>query len=179
MGLKIYFYYIPLMFVGYALLRTDEDLRKFLAANAFLACMISGLGIAQAILGNSFLSPKVLAPELAELGDLDKFTPLSNQMFNLPTSVFVSSGRFGIYLLSAGILAMGSVGYLLLHSKRSRKLVYFSFALICVAALLSGSRGAVIYLLASSLVLTVGFLWGAPWRWAQAHRLVRAVRRTS
>ncbi|MGH9700742.1 MAG: hypothetical protein ACRD52_14965, partial [Candidatus Acidiferrales bacterium] len=33
MGLKIYFYYIPLMFVGYALIRNDEDLRKFLAVN--------------------------------------------------------------------------------------------------------------------------------------------------
>lgn len=178
MGVKIYFYYIPLMFVGYALLRTDEDLRKFLAVNAVLASAIAALGIVQAIVGNSFLSPKVLAPELQELGDLDKMTPLSNQMFNLPASVFVSSGRFSIYLVSAGILAMGSVGYLLLHSKRSRKLVFVSFGAICVAALLSGSRGAVIYLLISSVVLTVGFLWGAPWRWGQAHRLVRAVRRS-
>lgn len=178
MGIKIYFYYIPLMFVGYALLRTDEDLRKFLAVNAILASVIAGLGIIQAIIGNSFLSPKDLAPELRELGDLDKVTPLSNQMFNLPTSVFVSSGRFGIYLVTAGIIAMGSVGYLLLHSKRSRKLVFVSFGMICVAALLSGSRGAVIYLLVSSVVLAVGFLWGAPWHRGQAHRLIRAVRRS-
>ena len=109
MGLKIYFDYIPLMFVGYALLRTDEDLRKFLAVNAVLASVIAGLGIVQAIVGNSFLSPKVLAPEFQELGDLDKMTPLSNQAFNFPSSVFVSSGRFSIYLVAAGILAIGSV----------------------------------------------------------------------
>ncbi|MGH7838854.1 MAG: hypothetical protein ACREQC_13670, partial [Candidatus Binataceae bacterium] len=46
------------------------------------------------------------------------------------------------------------------------------------ATLLSGSRGAVVYVAASALVLSVGFLWGAPWRWRQAHRLVKAIRRT-
>ena len=33
LGFKLYFYYIPLMYVGYALIRTDEDLRKFLIVN--------------------------------------------------------------------------------------------------------------------------------------------------
>ena len=56
--------------------------------------------------------------------------------------------------------------------------MFVSFAAICVAAVMSGSRGAVVHLLISSIVLTVGFLWGAPWRWGQAHRLVRAVRRS-
>ena len=178
MGFKIYFYYIPLMYVGYALIREDEDLRKFLAVNAVLAIAISGLGVAQAILGNSFLNPAVLAPDLRELGDLDKVTPLTNQVFNLPTSVFVSSGRFSFYLIVAAIVAMGSAGYLLLYSKRSRKLVYLSFGIVCVGTLLSGSRGGLLYVMASALVLSVGFLWGAPWRWQQAHRMVRAIRRT-
>jgi len=31
---------------------------------------------------------------------------------------------------------------------------------------------------ASVLVLSGGFLWGAPWRWRQAHRLVKAIRRS-
>src|SRR6202012_627125 len=30
----------------------------------------------------------------------------------------------------------------------------------------------------SALVLSAGFLWGAPWRWKQAHRLIRAIRRS-
>src|SRR5208283_2303037 len=30
LGLKLYFYYIPLMFVGYGMLRTENDLRRFL-----------------------------------------------------------------------------------------------------------------------------------------------------
>jgi hypothetical protein len=94
MGFKIYFYYIPLMFVGYALIRSDEDLRKFLVVNGVLAGTISVIGIIQAIVGRSFLNPETLAPELTELGNLDKVTPLTQQILNLPSSVFVSSGRF-------------------------------------------------------------------------------------
>ncbi len=92
LGIKVYFYYVPLLFVGYALIRNDADLRKFLVFNAVLAGVIAMLGIVQAILGNSFLNPAKLDPNLADLGNLSKMTPLSNQVFSLPDSVFVSTG---------------------------------------------------------------------------------------
>jgi hypothetical protein len=177
MGAKMYFYYVPLMFVSYALVRNDEELRKFLAVNAVLAAVISSLGIAQAILGHSFLNPTTLAPDLRELGAMDKVTPLTNQTLSLPSAVFVSSGRFTYYLIVASIIVMGSAGYLLLYSKRSRKLVFVAFGLVLGATLFSGTRGAVVYVSASVLVLAVGFLWGAPWRWRQARRMVKAIRR--
>src|SRR3984885_13167195 len=177
MGAKIYFFYVPLMFVSYALIRNDEDLRKFLVVNAVLAAVISALGITQAILGNSFLNPTTLAPDLRELGSLDRVTPLTGQILSLPSAVFVSSGRFAYYLIVAVIVVMGSAGYLLLYTKRSRKVVFVTFALVLGATLFSGSRGAVVYVFASVLVLAVGLLWGAPWRWRQAHRMVKAVRR--
>ena len=66
LGLKLYFYYIPLMFVGYALIRTDSDLGRFLTFNMALASVISLLGIIQAIVGVSFLNPRVLAPDIHE-----------------------------------------------------------------------------------------------------------------
>src|SRR5580700_11586165 len=122
MGAKIYFFYVPLMFVSYALIRNDEDLRKFLVVNAVLAGVISSLGIAQAVLGNTFLNPTTLAPDLRDLGDLDKVSPLTNQILSLPTAVFVSTGRFAYYLILSVILVVGSAGYLLLYTKRSRKL---------------------------------------------------------
>jgi hypothetical protein len=178
LGLKVYFYYVPLIFVGYALIRGDEDLRKFLVVNGLLAALIGGIGIVQAIVGNTFLNPTVLAPEISDLGNLEKFTPLSNQAFNLPDSVFVSAGRFSLYLTVAVILTMGTTGYLLLYTKRSRKLIYIVFAVVVTATLLSGSRTAVVLAVASALVLSVGFLWGAPWRSQQTHRLVRAIRST-
>ena len=91
LGMKTYFYYIPLMFVAYGLIESDVDLRKFLIINAILAGVIGGLGIAQAVLGNTFLNPATLAPELQELGNLSKVTPLTGQVFSLPSSIFVSS----------------------------------------------------------------------------------------
>lgn len=178
LGFKLDFYYIPLLFVGYALIRSDEDLKKFLLANVVLASVISALGIAQAILGNSFLNPAHLAPELQELGNLDKVTPITGQVLSLPTSVFVSSGRFGFYLMLAAILVVGTVGYLLLYTNRNRKIAFAAIALVGAAAFFSGSRGTLIVSAVSILVLAAGFLWGAPWRRGQAHRIVKAIRRS-
>lgn len=178
LGFKVYFFYVPLIFAGYALIRNDEDLRRFLVANATLAGVIAVCGILQAILGHSFLNPTVLAPELQDLGALDKVTPLTNQVFSLPSSVFVSSGRFAIYLIVVFILVMGSAGYLLLHTTRSRKLVFIVTGIVCGATLFSGSRGAVVYVAASFMILSAGFMWGAPWRWKQAHRMAKAIRQS-
>jgi hypothetical protein len=178
LGFKVYFYYIPLIWVGYALIRNDEDLRKFLVINASLTGVIVLLGLIQAVVGNSFLNPTVLAPELQDLGDLNKVTPLSGQHFSLPSSVFVSAGRYSTFLIVASILLMGAAGYLLLSSPRGRKLVYLILGLLGAATLFSGNRGAVISVAASAVVLTIGFLWGAPWRQRQAHRILKAVRRT-
>src|SRR6202167_2856356 len=176
LGFKTYFYYIPLMYVGYALIRGDEDLRRFLVVNATLGGFIAALGIAQAILGNSFLNPARLAPELRDLGNLEKATPLSNQLFSLPDSVFVSSPRFDLFLILVFILALGASGYLLLGDLRGRKIVFIAIGIIGVATLLCGNRGAVMFVLISALALGAGLLWGAPWRQRQAHRMIKAIR---
>jgi len=178
LGFKVYFYYVPLLWVGYALIRSDKDLYEFLWVNAVFAIVIGGIGIAQAIVGNSFLNPRVLAPELQELGDLNKVTPLSNQVFNLPDSVFVSTGRFAVYLILAFVVVLGSAGYLLLRGSAGRRITFAAVGVVGAGVLFSGSRGAFVYVAASLLVLAVGFLWGAPWRWGQAHRLVKAIRRS-
>lgn len=178
LGLKLYFYYIPLMYVGYALFRSDEDLRRFLALNLFLAVVIASLGIVQAIRGNSFLNPTKLAPDLEELGNLHKVAPGANQLFNLPDSVFVSNGRFDGYLIIAFMIALGAAGYFLLRVRVHRTLSFIAIGTVTMAVLLSGSRGAVMWLLISALVLTAGLLWGAPWRGGQASRMIKAIRRT-
>ena len=178
LGFKIYFFYVPMMYVGYALVRTDEDLRKFLVVNAVLAGIIATLGIIQAIMGHSFLNPSNLAPELRELGELNKYSPLTNQLLSLPSSVFVSSSRFASYLTLSVILLVGSSGYLLLYTQRSRKLVFVVTAIVGAAILLSGARGAVVYSAASIPLLGVGFLWGAPWKQRQARHMGKAIRRS-
>ena len=178
MGFKLYFYYVPLMFLGYALIRHEEDLRKFLVVNALLAAVISSLGIAQAILGNSFLNPANLAPELQGLGDLYKQTPLTHQMLSLPDSVFVSAGRYGLFLSLMMILMIGAAGYVTLSTRRSRTIIFVGIAVVGGAVLFSGSRSTVMYSMGSALVLAAAFLWGGAWRQRQAHRSLRAVRRS-
>jgi hypothetical protein len=178
LGFKTYFYYIPLMYAGYCLFRSDQDLRRFLLVNAVLSGSIAALGIAQAILGNSFLNPTKLAPELQDLGNLEKATPISNQLFSLPDSVFVSAGRFDLFLILAFILTLGAAGYLLVSGLSGRNTVISTIGVIGVATLLSGNRGAVMFVLISLLVLVVGFLWGAPWRQRRVHRIMKAIRRS-
>ena len=177
LGLKMYFYYAPLMFVGYALVRSDEDLQRFLIGNIALAGVISTLGIIQGIVGPSFMSPATLAPEIRELGALERVTPISHIKISLPTATFVSTGRFAWYLILAWILTLGTTGYLLLRSRHGRKLAFPAVGLVAVSAMLSGSRGAVVYCAVSAVVLAAAFLWGAPWRWRLAHRLWKAIRR--
>lgn len=180
LGFKIYFFYIPLIWVGYALIRNDEDLRKFLTANAAVATVIAVVGIIQAIIGNTFLNPTVLAPEIAHLGDLDKATPIGGQAFNLPDSIFVSNGRFGAYLVVAFIVVLGATGCLLLsRARRGQKLILLSVGVLGAATVLSGDRGPLVYVVASALILVVGFIWGAPRRPTQARLLVKAIRRSA
>jgi hypothetical protein len=134
LGLKMYFYYAPLMFVGYALVRNDEDLRRFLIVNIGLAGIISMLGIIQGIVGPTFLSPATLAPEIRELGALERVTPISHIKLTLPTATFVSTGRFAWYLILAWILTLGTTGYLLLSSRHGRKLAFPAVGLVAVAS---------------------------------------------
>jgi hypothetical protein len=179
LGLKLYFYYIPLIYVGYALIRNDEDLRMFLRVNVIAAIVISAMGIIQAIHGNGFLNPVELAPTLQDLGNLQKTTPISGQVFNLPDSVFVSAGRFTMYLVPAFVIAMGTAGYVLLRARRRATLAFIAIGIVGAATMLCGNRGALLYVSASLLVLSAGFLWGAPWRWGQGHRLMKAIRRSA
>lgn len=176
LGMKIYFYYVPLIFVGYALVRDERDLWRFLLVCMVLASVISALGIVQATVSPHFFNPANLAPEIRGLGNLEKVAPLTDQIFLLPASVFVSAGRFAFFLVLATILGLGASGYFILSSLRGRWVVFVGIALVAVAVLLSGSRTAILYAFISLAALTAMFLWGAPWRWGQAHRLVKAIR---
>jgi hypothetical protein len=176
LGLKLYFYYVPLMFVGYAMLRKEDDLRRFLVLSMGLAAVISLVGILQAILGLDFLNPHGGA-DIDELGHLVRFTP-SGVAVPRPPSVFVSDGRFAAYIILAFILGLGAAGYLLLRSGRGRKLVFPAVGLVALASVLAGGRGAFVFVAASAVVLPVGMLWGAPPGVGAGYRLVKAIRRS-
>jgi len=70
MGMKLFFYYVPLFFVGYALLNSESELRRFFFVNMILALIIVSLGIAQAIIGHTFLNPETVAEDIRDLSTL-------------------------------------------------------------------------------------------------------------
>ena len=177
LGLKLYFYYVPLMYVGYALVRDGRDLERFLIFSMALGMVIAFLGIVQSIVGFGFLNPATLAPELRELGNLTRTSPLTHLETQAPTSVFVSSGRFSAYMILVTIVAMGGQGYLLLTRRRRAAYGFLGIGVAVVGAMQSASRGSVVYTVASVLLLSAGFLWGAPWKWGQGRVLVKALRR--
>jgi hypothetical protein len=178
LGLKLYFYYVPLMFVGYALIRTNRDLERLLIFNIVPGLVIAVLGIIQSVVGLTFLNPAELAPELQALGNLTRESPLTHLSVPSPTSVFASSGRFAWYMIVVAILALGAQAYLLLTRRRRAAWGFVGVGVTIVAAMQSASRGTIMYTMMSVFFLSAGFLWGAPWRWGQGHRLVKAVRRS-
>jgi hypothetical protein len=179
MGVKIFFYYIPLLFVGYALLNSEAELRRFFFVNMILAVIIVSLGIAQAIIGHTFLNPQIMADDIRELSTLYRTSPLSGLTMYRPNSIFVSTGRFGNFLLVTWLLVFGFSGYLLLRHKRGRSLAFFVLALTVAGLALCSSRGVVLWSSGSALVGSVAFIWGAPWRQREVIRVLRSVQRTA
>ncbi len=175
MGLKLYFYYIPLTFVGYALIRSKSDLDKFLLVSLMLAGLIAFLGVIQAIVGLNFLNPTSLAPEIATLGRYTRHTPITGVAVSRPSSVFVSDGRFASYLSMMWVIGIGAASYLMLRRHRRIRIVFGSIALVSTAIILSGSRGAFAYSVISSFVLVAGLLWGTPARWRLGGRVPKAL----
>jgi hypothetical protein len=179
LGFKLFFYYIPLLFVGYALLNSEAELRHFFFVNMILALIIVSLGIAQAIIGHTFLNPAIAADDLRELSTLYRVSPISGLIMYRPTSIFVSTGRFGNFLLVTWLLVFGFSGYLLLRHKRGRALAFFALALTVAGLALCSSRGVVLWCAGSAIVGVFAFVWGAPWRQREVIRVLRTVQRAA
>ncbi|PYT96652.1 MAG: hypothetical protein DMG36_00115 [Acidobacteria bacterium] len=177
LGFKLFFYYVPLLFVGYALVKSEAELRRFFFVNLTLAAIIGGLGIAQAILGHTFLNPPTLADDIRELSTLYRVAPISGLTLYRPNSVFVSTGRFGNFLLVTWLLVFGFTGYLLLRHKRGRTFSFVVLSLTAAALVLASSRGVVMWGGGSALVGALAFIWGAPWRQREVVRVLRTLQR--
>jgi hypothetical protein len=177
LGLKLYFYYAPLMLLGYAMLERPKDLERFLVVNMVAGTVIAALGIAQSVLGITFLTPDESAAELYGLSHVVRYSPITHQELFATSSVFVSAGRFSFYLILLWILAFGALGYLLLSRRSSAKYGFLGIGVVTVAVMITGTRTPFVFVIGSGLVMTAAFLWGAPWQWGQGHRLVKALRR--
>lgn len=176
-GLKLYFYYVPLMFLGYALINSETDLQRFLIFNMILASIVSLLGIIQSIIGPEFLNPPTLAPELERLNMLFRQSPEGGEAFHRPTGVFISDGRFAWYLLLMFYLAIGTVAYFLLLDRvtTGTAVVLISPGFILTAIVMSGSRGTFGMTLISLVVLGPTILWQIPKRRTELMRFARGM----
>jgi hypothetical protein len=179
MGFKLFFYYVPLIFIGYALLNSEVELRRFFTVNLILVIVIISLGIAQSILGASFLNPVVPADDLRELSTLYRVSPISGEIAYRPTSVFVSSGRYANFIMVAWILVLGFSGYLLLRHKRGRVLAFIALPITAAGAFLTASRGSFMWGMINAAVTSIAFVWGAPWRQGEALRVFRSIQRVA
>jgi len=178
MGFKMFFYYVPLVLLGYALINSEAQLRRFFTVNMVLALIIISLGIAQSILGQSFLNPAIQAQELRGLSTLYRVSSTGALAYR-PNSVFVSAGRYLNFTLVAWLLALGFSGYLLLRHKRGRVLAFIAIAVIATGALLTTSRGVFMWGMINALVTSVAFIWGAPWRQGEALSVFRGILRVA
>jgi hypothetical protein len=179
LGLKLYFLYAPLMYLGYALVDSELELRRFFMFNAVLLLIVGGLGIAQSIIGPTFLNPTVIQEDIRELSTLYRISPISGQIAYRPTSVFVSTGRFQSLIITSWMILLGFGGYLLLRSKKGRTLAFLAVAVLAGAAVMSTSRGVVMWCGGSTLVIIAAFLWGAPWKQREVTRVFRSIQRVA
>jgi hypothetical protein len=177
LGFKLFFYYVPLLFVGYALVNSEAEVRRFFFVNLTLATVIVSLGIAQAILGHTFLNPVNLAEEIRGLSTNYRVAPISGDILYRPNSVFVSNGRFGNFLMVTWLLVFGFSGYLLLRHRRGRAFASVVLSLTAAALVLCAVRSDLLWSLGSTLVGAVAFFWGVPWRQREVVRVLRTVQR--
>ena len=178
MGFKLFFYYIPMVFLGYSFINSEAQLRRFFRINTVLALVIILLGIAQAILGPSFLNPAHPAEDI-RLGSTLYRVSVTGAIAYRPNSVFVSTGRYSNFVMVAWLLVLGFSGYLLLRQRRGRVLAFIAIAVTATGAFLTASRGSFMWAMINVLATSVAFIWGAPWRQGEALRIFRTIQRAA
>jgi len=179
MGMRLYFYYMPLLLVGYALVDSERALRRFFFINLSLVVVIVCLGIAQSIIGPRFLNPAVMADDIRLLSETYRVAPISGVSVYRPTSVFVSMGRFGNLLIVSWFMVFAFSGYLLLRPRRARIFAFLTLAFTSAGCLMCASRGVFMWSTCGAIVGGIAFIWGAPWRQREALRTFRALQRAA
>src|SRR5215467_7581217 len=135
LGMKLYFLYLPLMFLGYALMDSEQELRRFFLFSAVLVLLAASLGVAQSIIGPTFLNPVTIQEDIRELSTLYRVSPITGQVAYRPTSVFVSVGRFQDLIVMSWIVLIGFGGYLILRIKKNRTVAFLTIGVLAGAAL--------------------------------------------
>jgi hypothetical protein len=179
MGLKLCFLYAPLLLVGHALVDSEGELRRFFFFNSVLILVVAGFGIAQSILGHTFLNPEEVQEDIRGLSTLYRTSPISGLVAYRPTSFFVSAGRFQNFLIVSWILALGFGAFLLMRKQSGRLIAFTTVGVLAAASLLTASRGVFLWVIASAIVFAPAVMWGAMWSGEQRIRILRGIMRVA
>jgi hypothetical protein len=137
-GLRLDFMYAPLVVAGFALGARRATLRASLLFAAGIAGAVSLIGIIQATIGPSFLSPGQETPGLI---NLELFRYVGSTAVYRPTATFVDPGRFA----SLAVLGLAmSLAAFTLYRGRRRMLAVFFAALNGGGVWVSGGRAGLV-----------------------------------
>lgn len=176
-GLRMSFFYVPMLYLGYEFVRTEKDLRTFLVLALTVAAGVAALGIAQSIIGLQFLNPSDPSPFLRLYET--RTSPVSGLYVPRVTAVFVDPGRFSQYLFVALFVGLGTLGCL--RSLRTPVgVVLRRWSLLCWLVVIgglfvSGQRAVIVWMVVAPLALLLLHLRGRGWVRGGATRWMRFV----
>src|SRR5262249_33058134 len=122
-------------------------------------------------------NPETLDPNIESVSRLYRVSPISGALIYRPCATFVSHGRYADFLLVLWLLVLGFTGYLLLRHRKGRWLAFLALIVTAAGALLAASRGLLMWTLINTVVTSLAFFWGAPWRQGEVVRVLRTLQR--
>ena len=151
LGLRVNFFYVPLIYLAYYYLDTGERLRKFLSLAVIPCMLISILVMVQVYTGHEWWLKFFGNPKMLPLYSIH--TNIAGSLFHRPNGIFADAGRFIQY---STILIFFAIGYhSILKTQKSKLVALFSIAVIFLSMIFSGTRSGVIIHLAG-----LGLIYG-------------------
>lgn len=145
LGLRMNFLYAPLALVGVAISLTQRSFERTIGTLAILISVVMAIGIAQAVIGPTFLAPGSAAEGLQNLY-LERGVAGQAGLVYQPSGTFIDPGR---YAQAASLaLALGLSMLYLYRSRGGKALAAGETALAIVAIWAAGKRTVLLIVLA-------------------------------
>jgi len=181
LGLKLFFYYVPLLFVGYALSIPSRNCAASFCEYGSCAGYCFP-GIAQAIIGHTFLNPQSLPRNIRELSGLYRMSPVTGLLMYRSYFGFREYCRyreFCFWLTLVTRLWFSAATCSTAPPIRGRALAFLVLVLTVAALALCASRESSFGAPAVPSLGVLLLLWGAPWRQREVLRVMRTVQRAA
>jgi hypothetical protein len=156
-GLRMWFIYCPLIFLGIDFAKSSQHVRRLLILLISTAGIVSLLGLLQIVFGNEILNPATVDYQAKLFLEKVGTTGLT---LTRPTSVFIDPGRYGKYSIMMLCVSLGIFAYLWQEEGRQRKIVILAgliVGLVLIMNFLSGARTAIV--IAPVIIILFAFLY--------------------